>query len=363
MKTTKIALIGCGRIAGHHAKSIAEIPAVELSAVCDLVEEKANNYSKQYSVPHFSNYHKMLRELPEIDVVAIITPSGMHYEHALDVMENYGKHLIVEKPTFLKPSQVQEVFERSRKKNLGVFPVFQNRHNLAVQRVRKGLQNGELGKIRAVSVRVRWCRPQSYYNLAPWRGTFSQDGGAITNQGIHHIDLLRYFGGEVKRVCSKMVTLGAQIEVEDTCVATVEFESGAVGAIEITTAARPKDYEASLSIVCENGLAQLGGIAVNELQTYTPDPSACSLHSENFGEIVYGNGHKELYREIAAYFDEQKPFSVSPDDCLNTIRLLNGFYKSDELGTWVDISSKPESSRLGRPNEELANLYRTQESL
>jgi len=119
--------------------------------------------------------------------------------------------VIVEKPTFMRPEQVRDAFALAASLGVRVFPVFQNRYNLAVQRVKRAIASGELGAVRIASVRVRWCRPQRYYNLSPWRGTFAQDGGALTNQGIHHVDLLRYLGGEVRGVHVQMRTLGADI--------------------------------------------------------------------------------------------------------------------------------------------------------
>jgi len=240
-----------------------------------------------------------------------------------------------------------------------IFAVFQNRHNLAVRRVREGLRRGELGELRSIAVRVRWCRQQRYYALAPWRGTFALDGGCLTNQGIHHIDLLKVLGGAVKRVCSIHKTLGADIEVEDTASAAIEFENGAIGTLEITTAARPIDYEASISLVCANGLAQIGGIAVNELQIYTPDPAACAANSEDFSGNVYGHGHARLYEEVAAFFRQGLPYSIDRQDTFSTIQLLNSFYISDESGSWVTVASAGDSVRLGRPNDAVADLYRT----
>jgi UDP-N-acetyl-2-amino-2-deoxyglucuronate dehydrogenase len=357
--TFKVAIIGCGRVSGHHCRSIVETPGVELSAVCDLVPEKAELYREQFGAKAYHNYHQMLTENPQIDTVAIVTPSGMHFEHAMDIISRYRRNIIVEKPTFMKPSQVTEVYAKAAQAGVSVFAVFQNRHNLSVARVLKGITEGELGKVRTISVRVRWCRPQRYYDLAPWRGTYALDGGCLTNQGIHHIDLLRLLGGEVKRVSATHRTLGADIEVEDTATAALEFESGAIGALEITTAARPIDYEASLSLVCENGLAQIGGIAVNELQVYTPDPTACSECSEDFSGNVYGHGHVKIYEDIVATRKAGRSFPVSYIDTLSTIRLLNAFYVADEVGEWVNVSTAGDSTRLGRSDEGLANLYRT----
>lgn len=355
----KVALIGCGRISGHHARSIIRLSGVDLVAVCDLDLQKAQAYSDAFGVSAYKNYHQMLDENPNINVVSIATPSGMHYEHAIEMITRYNKHIIVEKPTFIKPSQVNEVYLKAADLGLQVFAVFQNRHNKAVTRVLKGIAENELGSVRTLAVRVRWCRPQRYYDMAAWRGTFSMDGGCLTNQGIHHIDLMRKLGGEVRRVLSIHRTLGASIEVEDIVTALVEFESGAVGTLEVTTAARPVDYEASLSLVCENGLAQLGGIAVNELQIYSPDPSACAEFSEDFSGNVYGNGHSKMYDEIVKYFSDGFEYSVPMEDTMATIQLLNSFYLSDEAKDWQFIADGGDSARLGRANNNLAELYRT----
>ena len=358
-RTVKVAVIGCGRVSGHHCRSIATTDGVELIAVCDLVEERANAYRDEFGCKSYTDYHRMLAENPEIDTVAVITPSGMHREHTLDVIRRYKKNVIVEKPTFMTPSQVREVYAEAKKAGVQLFAIFQNRHNRAVRRVREGLRKGELGKLRVAAVRVRWCRPQRYYDLAPWRGTWAMDGGCLTNQGIHHVDLLRHLGGEVARVTSTHGTFGADIEVEDAATAALQFASGAIGTVEVTTSARPNDFEASLSLVCEKGLAQIGGIAVNELQIYTPDPSACADNSEDFSGNVYGHGHAKIYEEIVAFFREGSAFSAPYEDALSTLQLLNAFYVSDERGGWVDVASAGDSSRLGTPNESLADLYRT----
>ncbi len=357
------ALIGCGRIAGHHARSIRAVDGIELVAVCDLSVDKAQAYGEEFSVPWYTDYRAMLRDHPEIRLVSVITPSGMHHEHALEMMGRWGKSVVVEKPTFLKASQLDAAYDLAERSGVHMFPVFQNRHNRAVQRVKHAVDRGELGDIRVISVRTRWCRPQRYYDQAPWRGTFAQDGGALTNQGIHHLDLLRYLGGEVGQVAATMRTLGAQIEVEDTVVGNFSFVSGAVGSLEITTAARPIDYEASISIVGAKGLAQLGGIAVNELQVFTPDPAACAAASEDFSGCVYGYGHEAIYRDIAAVFHRGASYPVSRQDNFNTIRLLNAFYAADERGEVVTVGEVAESSRLGRPDEALADLYRLSEAM
>jgi UDP-N-acetyl-2-amino-2-deoxyglucuronate dehydrogenase len=360
----RVGLIGCGRIAGHHIRSIAAVDGVELAAVCDLETEKAEAYAIETGVPFYANYHEMLSTHDDIDTVAVITPSGMHFEHTMEMLEEFGRHVIIEKPTFMRPEQLLTAYAHADALGLDLFPVFQNRYNKAVRRVKMALDNGELGEIRTVSVRLRWCRPQRYYDMAPWRGTFSHDGGALTNQTIHHIDLLRHLGGEVEKVNATMRTMGADIEVEDTAAGSFLYTSGALGTLEATTAARPDDFEASLSFVCSKGLAQIGGIGVNELQIFTPDPDACATNSEDFKSIkghgaVYGYGHTEMYQDILAARRGEAPYPVSKNDALETIRLLHAFYCSDESGAWTKVSDVDQSSRLGRPDDNISNNYRT----
>lgn len=362
-----IAIIGCGRVAAHHAARITDIAGTHLVAVCDLVKEKASAFAADFGVPWFTDYRAMFQAHPEIKVVAVVTPSGMHFEHTMEILERWGKHVIVEKPTFMRPEHAEQAFDTAERLGLKLFPVFQNRYNKAVRRVKKALTDGELGDIRVVNVRLRWCRPQRYYDLAPWRGTFSHDGGALTNQTIHHVDLLRHLGGDVAQVNATMRTLGAEIEVEDTTVATLAYDSGAIGSLESTTAARPDDFEASISFIGSEGLAQIGGVAVNELQIFTPDPESCASYSEDFHGIkgagaVYGHGHEQMYHDIVADFAGTRPYPVDREDCLATLRLLHAFYVSDETGGWATLSEEKQSERLGRANEAIADLYRIPET-
>ena len=356
-KKINLGLIGAGRVAGHHLKALKNNNSFNVKCICDLNISKAKEYSKKYKLACYNHYKEMLDNEPSLDLVAIITPSGMHYEHSKYILKNYNVSLVVEKPTFLKSSQVVEIYKLAKKFNKKIYPVFQNRYNKAVKRLKKAMEKNELGLGRIISVRVRWCRPQRYYDLSDWRGTFSHDGGALTNQGIHHIDLIRYLFGNVKNLQANMKTMGVKIEVEDTVIANLNFENNSLGVLEITTAARPKDYEASISIVGEKGLAQLGGLAVNELQIFTPKPKDCKIFSEKIPD-AYGFGHYHLYKDIALDMKRIKKFPVSANDCLGTIKLLNAFYVSTEKKKSVMLKNIKDSKRLGEKNEKISKKYR-----
>jgi UDP-N-acetyl-2-amino-2-deoxyglucuronate dehydrogenase len=359
MDKINFAFIGCGRIAGRHIEAIEACPQAKLVTVCDTDHARAQDKAEQGKVPAFTNYHDMLEQHPEIDVVTILTPSGSHFEHATDIITHYKKHLLIEKPFVLTIAQAMALKKLADQHHTIIFPLYQNRFNKAVQRVKTALTSGdELGPLRVGTVRVRWCRPQRYYDLSPWRGTWAMDGGALTNQGIHYIDLLRYLGGEVKRVHAKLATLGANIEVEDTGVAILEFNNGGLGIIEIMTSARPDDFEASISCVCEKGVAIIAGIATNTLQTFSPDTTQTGIYSEEF-PTVYGFGHNIVIQSVVDALQKQTAPVIEFDDGLQTLKLLHALYKSDEQNGWVDVATAGDSARLGQPSEDLYKLYRT----
>lgn len=358
-RNIRFALIGCGRVASRHVEALEAAPDAELVAVCDMIQERAVERSEQGRVPYYLNYHEMIVAHPEIEVVSIITPSGSHFEHAEDVISRYAKHVLIEKPMVMTPQQAVRLKDLADGQGVRIFPIYQNRFNKAVQRVKTAMESSnELGQVRVGTVRLRWCRPQRYYDLSPWRGTYAMDGGALTNQGVHYIDLLRYLCGEVRRVSAITATLGADIEVEDTAVATLEFENGALGVIEIMTSARHEDFEASVSCVCENGLAVISGVATNELHTFSPDQSSASDYSEVF-PTVYGFGHDVVMQGVAHALLTGAEAPVGFADGLATIKLLHAIYRSDEVGGWVNLDDVESSDRLGRPDESLLELYRT----
>jgi predicted dehydrogenase len=359
MKTVNVGIIGCGRVAGNHVKAIEKIPGLKLTAACDLIKERAEKLIAGGGIPAYNNYFDMLMRHPEIDLVSIITPSGMHFEHALDIIENFRKNVLIEKPVVLRLSHAKLLSDAAIRNKVEVFSVLQYRFNKCVQRVKRAINDGELGQVFLATVRLRWCRPQGYYDRDPWRGTFAMDGGACTNQGVHHLDLLRYLIGEVKRVNCRMHTFGAKVEVEDTVVAMLEFSQQAQGLVEITTAARPYDFESSISVLGTRGLAMIGGSSTGELIRFSPAPEDEKKYSEVFPN-PYGYGHEEIYLGAYNCLVRQDRPAVEFEDAQKTLRLLHGLYLSDELSRWVDIETAQESVRLGCADENLAKIYRCQ---
>jgi len=354
-KELKLAIIGCGRVAFHHAEMLKGVERIKLVASCDLIEQKAKEHALKAGSRPYTNYREMLKN-EDIDVVALATPTGAHYDHVKDILKTKPVHILLEKPIVLRVAQGVELEALAKSKGVKIFPVYQNRFNKAVQRVKTALTTGELGDIVLATVRVRWCRPQRYYDLAAWRGTFSMDGGAHVNQGIHYIDILRYLAGEIQEVNSLFAQLGAKLEAEDTGVSIVKFKNGALGQIEITMAARPDDFEASVSIVGSKGLAVIGGLCANKLETFSPCPADQAIHSEEV-PMAYGLSHHKVYEMLVGAILDNKPVPVEFQDGLNTIRLLHTLYRSNEEKRWVRFDEQVESERLGEKNNALLAQY------
>jgi len=353
----RFAIVGCGRVAGNHLDAIARLPRAAIAAVCDLDAARAKACSDAFGAPWYTNYHEML-VAETIDVVSIVTPSGMHPRHAVDVMDQHGKHVVIEKPMALRLSDLDRLRDIASRTGCRIFPVYQNRYNIAADRVHAELQDRALGRVVVGTVRVRWCRPQRYYDQSAWRATWALDGGCLTNQGIHYVDLLLHLAGDVETVFAFKTTALARIEVEDTLVASLRFASGALGQIEVTTAARPDDFEAEVSLLGEKGAAIISGLASNRLTVWTPDPAMCSRCSEEIPN-AYGFGHRPFYRDVVSELLDDVPHPISFVDAERAVRLVNAIYRSAEDGTPVRLDAHPASALLGRPDPELEMLYVT----
>ena len=240
----KYALIGCGRISTNHIKAAVN-NQLEIVAVCDVLPEKMeellgkHGLEKDTSIHRYADYKEMLeKEKPEL--VSIATESGIHAEIALHCIEK-GVHVIIEKPMAMSMDDANQIIQRSEEKNVKVSACHQNRFNVAVQELRKAVEAGRFGKLSHGSIHVRWNRNKGYYEQAPWRGTWAQDGGALMNQCIHGIDLLRWMmGNEVDEVYgATRQQFHNYLEAEDIGMAVVKFKNGAIGTIEGTTNVYP----------------------------------------------------------------------------------------------------------------------------
>lgn len=348
----RVGLIGCGRIAKRHAELLGngQVEGAVLTAVCDLELSRAQVFGAQFSVPSFGCMDEMMTQ-SEIDVAVVLTPSGYHAENVIQLAK-YGKHIMVEKPMALTLDDADAMISACDTHNCKLFVIKQNRFNLPVIKLREALEEGRFGKLVMGTVRVRWARHQAYYDQDEWRGTWHMDGGVLTNQASHHIDLLEWMMGEVDSVYAMATTRLAEIETEDTAVVTLKFRNGALGIVEATTAARPTNIEGSVSILGERGTVVVGGIAVNRMDTWvfedkrSEDAVVMAEFSENPPD-VYGFGHQAYYAHVVKCIAEGGPNLVDGMAGRKSLELISAIYESIETGQEVRLRFAPRQCKLG----------------
>jgi len=354
MDKTRFALVGCGRIAKKHAEIITnQLDSAVLVGVCDTKPDRAEHYSSKYGVPSFNDMDQMMESLGDkVDIVNVLTPSGMHAEHTVQLAK-YKKHIVVEKPMALTLADADRMISECDNNGIKLFVVKQNRYNYPVIKLREAMEAGRFGKLVMGTVRVRWCRDQSYYDQDPWRGTWANDGGVFTNQASHHIDLLEWMMGDVETVFAKSATQLVNIEAEDTGVAILKFKNGALGIVEATTAARPKDLEGSISILGETGTVEIGGFAVNEMKIWSftdkldGDASVVEKYRCNPPD-VYGFGHVEYLKDVIDSVQNGTRALVDGLKGRRSLELISAIYESVETGQEVPLRFTAQRCRLGQ---------------
>lgn len=342
----RYALIGCGRIATNHMKAAVN-NRLEISAVCDVVPEHMevllakHELQNDMSILRYTDYRSMIQEVKP-DLVSIATESGIHAEIALFCID-HGVHVIIEKPMAMSISDANEIIRHSEEKHVKVSACHQNRFNIAVQEMRHALEAGRFGRLSHGSIHVRWNRNQGYYDQAPWRGTWAQDGGALMNQCIHGIDLLRWtFGGEIEEVYGQTrQQFHDYLEAEDVGMAVVKFKNGAIATIEGTTNVYPKNLEETLYIFGEKGTVKIGGTSTNNIDVWDfADESEADTKNKGLQEEtsnVYGNGHTSLFADmIDAIQNDRKPY-VDAYAGRDALELVLAIYKSQKEGHAVRL--------------------------
>lgn len=352
MSVIRFGIVGCGRIAKRHSEILGgrAIDGASLVAVCDIEAERADDMAAKFGVKSYHSLDEMLKS-DEIDAVSILTPSGMHAEHAI-AAANAGKHVIVEKPMALRLEDADAMIAACDRARVKLFVVKQNRLNVPVVKAREALDAGRFGKLVLGTVRVRWRRDQSYYSQDSWRGTWAQDGGVLANQASHHVDLLEYFMGDVVSVHARATRTLVDIEAEDTAIATLEFANGALGIVEATNATRPRDLEGSLSILGEGGTVVIGGFAVNKIVTWEfvdPHPGDDEV-LEKFSvnpPSVYGYGHQAYYEHVIDCLTTDSAALVDGLEGRRSLELITALYESIETGKSTTVRFRSQHSRLG----------------
>lgn len=343
----KYALIGCGRIAVNHVKAVVN-NNLDFVAACDIEPKNIDalfdktNYADRDQVARYADYKEMIAEHPDLELIAIATPSGVHAEIALYCID-LGINLIVEKPMAMNIKDAEEIIRKSKEKGVKVSACHQNRFNVAIQKTKKALDEGRFGKLSHGSIHVRWNRDKNYYDQATWRGTWADDGGCLMNQCIHGIDLLRWLMGD------EVVSVYGQtrqqehpyLEAEDVGMAVVTFKNGAIATIEGTTNVFPKNLEEALYLFGETGTVKIGGTSTNNIDVWDfADETEADKENKGLEEAtsnVYGNGHTSLYADVMDAINNDREPYVDAVAGRNALEMILAIYKSMKTGLPVKL--------------------------
>jgi len=347
MNTTKkkknkvrVAFAGCGRISRNHIESMLALKKeCDIVAVCDVIPERAREAGEKADAEVFTDYDEMLRSV-DCDLVSIATPSGMHPEMGVKAAER-GFHVMTEKPMAIDLEGADRLIDACDKNGVLLFVVKQNRLNATMRLLKRAVDKKRFGKIYCAHVNVFWQRPQSYYDMAPWRGTWALDGGALMNQASHYVDSLYWLLGDVSEVVAITGALARKTEAEDTASVALRFANGAIGSVNATMLTYPKNLEGSVAILGEKGTVKIGGVAINRIEhwefaEYDDDDKfieQCNYAPPN----IYGFGHQPYYENVfAAIRGDAKP-GTDGRTGRKSLEIILAAYKSAREGVKVTL--------------------------
>jgi UDP-N-acetyl-2-amino-2-deoxyglucuronate dehydrogenase len=336
----RFALAGCGRIAANHVAAIERhADRAELVALCDPDAAAVAAAAERTGAQAFAGYRAMLAA-SDADCVILSTPSGLHPQQAIEAAQA-GRHVMTEKPMATRWADGLAMVRACDEAGVRLFVVKQNRRNRTLQLLRQALQLGRFGRIYMVTVNVFWSRPQSYYDSAPWRGTWEFDGGAFMNQASHYIDLLDWLIGPVESVMAYTGTLARNIEVEDTGVAALRWRNGAMGSVNVTMLAHPKNFEGSITVLGEHGTVRIGGVAVNQIEHWMfAAPHEMDAHIDDASyqtSSVYGFGHPLYYDNVIRTLRGECEPETDGREGLKSLELLIAMYRSARDGKRINL--------------------------
>jgi UDP-N-acetyl-2-amino-2-deoxyglucuronate dehydrogenase len=336
----RFALVGCGRISENHFAAIEKhADRAELVGVCDVDPAALSRAEERTGAPGFRSLDALLAGT-DADIVILATPSGLHAEQAIQVA-GAGRHVMTEKPMATRWRDGKRMVHACDHAGVHLFVVKQNRRNGTLQLLKRAAEKGRFGRIYMVTINVFWSRPQSYYDSAPWRGTWEFDGGAFMNQASHYVDLLDWLIGPVESVQAYTATLERNIQVEDTGVVSIRWRTGALGSMNVTMLTYPKNLEGSITIIGEKGTVRVGGVAVNRIDHWEfadSDPDDDKIQQASYDTTsVYGFGHPLYYDNVIKSLRGEAVPDTDGREGLHSLEILIAIYQSARDGRRVAL--------------------------
>ena len=344
---TGFGIIGCGMIARFHARAIADVPGAKLVAAFDTVPAAADRLAEATGCKAYHDLHQMLAD-NDVEVVTVGTPSGAHLEPAV-AAARAGKHLIVEKPLEITLRRCDKIIAECEKAGVVLSTVFPSRFHDSSVEMKRAVAQGRFGRLTVGDAIVKWYRTQGYYDSGQWRGTWELDGGgALMNQAIHSVDLLCWLMGPVAEIRARTALLAHQrIAVEDVAMATLQFENGALGVIEASTAIYP-GYLKRIEIHGSAGSAVMEEEDLIKWDFARKRKRDETIHRKMAERVSGGggaadpaaighHGHTRQFRDVLKAIKTGTTPLVDGPEGRRSVEIILGIYKAAETGRAVKL--------------------------
>lgn len=338
MSARRIGLIGCGDVSVVHFEAIRDIEGLELVGVADTDPQALARATEATGVPGFTSTQELIDALKP-DAVHVTTPHDEHIDPTLTALAA-GVHVLQEKPlahTLEEGQRLVDALKSAGPDAPKVGICFQNRYNLASERLRELLASGELGAVRGAWASVVWTRSADYYRAKPWRGTWANSGGGLLiNQAIHTLDLVQWLLGGVERTDGHVATrkYGDVIEVEDTAELLLHHPGGVTTSFYATLTA-PQHRPVELELDCENAYVILRGGTDGGLTIRWADGRVDTIGERSVtsgGRSYWGVSHELLIRDFYEHLEDSEPFWIGPQEAMASLEILKEAYRLSGVG-------------------------------
>lgn len=346
-RKVKVGIIGCGKIARTHAKSLSMLDEADFVAVCDMDRDRAQAFADEYDVPHaFSDMDAMLTS-GLIEAVMCCTPHPIH-ERVVVAAAGAGVNVLCEKPMAITLDEADRMIEAADAAGIAFGVIFQRRWWPAAQRIREAIDTGKLGRLTVGECQVKIARNQVYFDSDPWRGKWATEGGGVLmNQAVHSIDMFSWFMGKPVEVVGRYATHvhGDYIDVEDTAVATVVFENGALGTILAASTFRPA-FGFRVAVTGNNGATgsvwerNEGEQGITDVWSIVGEEDKVGgwLEAESDG-LGFPGFHAEQIKDFLQAVRDNRPPAVTGRDARVSLSIILAIYESSRTGLPVRLDA------------------------
>ena len=351
-------IVGCGMISNFHARALEETRGARLVACFDQRPDAARKFAESAGCKPYDALDDMLRD-PAVDAIGIATPSGAHMEPAV-AAARAGKHVIVEKPLEITLRRCDAIIDACEKAGVKLATIFPSRFHDSSIKLKRAVDGGRFGRLTVGDAYVKWWRTQEYYDSGAWRGTWALDGGgALMNQAIHTVDLLTWLMGPVAELTSMTATLAHErIEVEDTAMAALRFENGALGVIQATTAAYP-GYLKRIELHGTDGSAVLEEEDLKKWDFKKPTAADRRIQEDMKNARSTGggasdpaaighHGHAVEFKDFVDAIQKDRTPSIDGREGRRSVEIILAIYKAAETGRAVTLPLKGDPTLKAR---------------